>query len=64
MREQWIGGAADSARALLARLKGHLRRLDVRVADEFEDEEYGQAAEEVASAARTLAANVQVCVCG
>ncbi|PSC73790.1 hypothetical protein C2E20_3044 [Micractinium conductrix] len=52
------GGAAApdaAARALLARLKAGLRRLDVRAADDYEEGEYGEAASAVFSATQALA---------
>ncbi|KAL4437302.1 hypothetical protein ABPG75_004441 [Micractinium tetrahymenae] len=48
-----------SARTLLARLRGGLRRLDVRSADDYDDAEYGEAAEAVFLAADRLAQHCQ-----
>ena len=62
-RDAWApatggGATADaSARALLARLKGGLRRLDCRSADEYDDGEYEEAAAAVHAAAQQLAAH-------
>ncbi|PRW45372.1 hypothetical protein C2E21_5977 [Chlorella sorokiniana] len=68
-REAWVatpGGtvaaapATDAAaRTLLARLKGGLRRLDVRTADEYDDAEYAEAVEAVFAAAERLAKHCQ-----
>ncbi|KAL4439477.1 hypothetical protein ABPG77_008806 [Micractinium sp. CCAP 211/92] len=54
-------GASEgaSARSLLARLRGGLRRLDVRTADDYDDAEYGEAAEAVFRAADRLAQHCQ-----
>lgn len=59
-RDHWTPAPADavdppSARSLLARLRGGLRRLDVREADEFDEGEYTEAAEAVFVAAGKLA---------
>lgn len=47
------------ARCLLARLRGGLRRLDVRGADDYDDGEYSEAAEAVFTAAQALAQHCQ-----
>ena len=69
VRDTWVAAPAEgsggssggeaSARMLLARLKGGLRRLDVRVADDYDDAEYGEAAEAVFGAADQLAQRCQ-----
>eukprot|EP00887_Chlorella_sp_A99_P004701 scaffold4.g4701.t1 len=52
-------GGGPTARSLLARLRGGLRRLDVRDADDFDEGEYGEAAQAVFAAAGALAAHCQ-----
>lgn len=52
-------GSAGSARSLLASLRGSLRRMDVREADDYEEREYAEATKGVAEAAGRLAQNLQ-----
>jgi len=59
-RDLWIGDSSNSsfstsAKSLLAKLKGGLRRLDVNDPDEFDEEEYSQAATAVHQAAEEIA---------
>jgi hypothetical protein len=59
-RDLWIGdsstsSSSTSAKSLLAKLKGGLRRLDVNDPDEFDEEEYSQAATAVHQAAEEIA---------
>lgn len=61
-RDSWAptpgpGSEAASARMLLARLAGALRRMDVRDADEYDEREYSEAAGAAVDAARQLAAH-------
>ena len=54
-RDLWDGSTENSsARSLLARLKGALRRLDVVEPDEFDETEYCQATEGVLNAASEI----------
>ncbi len=60
--QQGGGGGGDAAgapaRSLLASLRGSLRRMDVREADDYEEAEYISAARGVEEATRRLAANI------
>lgn len=52
-----VAGGRAPARSLLASLRGSLRRMDVREADDYEEAEYFAAARGVEEATRRLAAN-------
>eukprot|EP00798_Chlamydomonas_sp_ICE-L_P003064 gene3064-13083_t len=52
--EYWTAGDAALSRRLMARLKGSIRRMDVRSEEELDEDEYAEALSVMSSTARAL----------